>query len=73
MNIGLMSTVLSISKTLVASKKCLGIPFKAFPLSMPCRLFAHGIPLTKTMIEDRVMLVLRLYDKIDPYKVGLIQ
>uniref|UniRef100_A0AA82N8I4 Acyl carrier protein n=1 Tax=Schistosoma mansoni TaxID=6183 RepID=A0AA82N8I4_SCHMA len=84
MNISLMSTVLcgfrraclianysAISKTLVASKKCLGIPFKAFPLSTPCRFFAHGIPLTKTMIEDRVMLVLRLYDKIDPYKIAL--
>ncbi|VDM31646.1 unnamed protein product [Hydatigera taeniaeformis] len=33
--------------------------------------FSHGPPLTKPMIEDRVMLVLQLYDKIDPNKLTL--
>ncbi|RTG89578.1 NADH dehydrogenase (ubiquinone) 1 alpha/beta subcomplex 1 [Schistosoma bovis] len=84
MNISFMSAVLcgfrraclianysTISKTFVASTKCLVTPFKTFSLPIPCRFYGHGVPLTKTMIEDRVMLVLRLYDKIDPYKITL--
>ncbi|CAH8641780.1 unnamed protein product [Dicrocoelium dendriticum] len=39
--------------------------------SMPQRSLAHGPPMTKPMIEDRVMLVLRLYDKINPDKLTL--
>ncbi|EUB57600.1 Acyl carrier protein [Echinococcus granulosus] len=35
------------------------------------RSFSHGPPLSKPMIEDRVMLVLQLYDKIDPNKLTL--
>ncbi|VDL93610.1 unnamed protein product [Schistocephalus solidus] len=35
------------------------------------RQFSHGPPLTKPMIEDRVLLVLRLYDKVDGEKLNL--
>uniref|UniRef100_A0A183AKG8 Acyl carrier protein n=1 Tax=Echinostoma caproni TaxID=27848 RepID=A0A183AKG8_9TREM len=35
------------------------------------RSYSHGPPVTKPMIEDRVMLVLRLYDKVDPNKLSL--
>ncbi|CDS43533.1 NADH dehydrogenase [Echinococcus multilocularis] len=39
--------------------------------SLQTRSFSHGPPLSKSMIEDRVMLVLQLYDKIDPNKLTL--
>ncbi|KAL5964243.1 Acyl carrier protein mitochondrial [Taenia solium] len=39
--------------------------------SLQTRSFSHGPPLSKPMIEDRVMLVLQLYDKIDPNKLTL--
>ncbi|VDN09867.1 unnamed protein product [Dibothriocephalus latus] len=45
-------------------------PFSKF-LVNPCRRFGHGPPLTKPMIEDRVLLILRLYDKIDAEKLNL--
>ncbi|KAA3671845.1 uncharacterized protein DEA37_0012723, partial [Paragonimus westermani] len=44
---------------------CLPDPFK---LPVSCRTYSHGPPMTKPMIEDRVMLVLRLYDKVNPEK-----
>jgi NADH dehydrogenase (ubiquinone) 1 alpha/beta subcomplex 1, acyl-carrier protein len=34
------------------------------------RAYSH-VPYTKDMIEQRVLLVLRLYDKIDPNKLTL--
>ncbi|VDD80641.1 unnamed protein product [Mesocestoides corti] len=40
-------------------------------LTFQIRRFGHGPPLSKPMIEDRVMLVLRLYDKVDPEKITL--
>ncbi|OON16469.1 acyl carrier protein, partial [Opisthorchis viverrini] len=36
---------------------------------VPRRSLGHGPPMTKPMIQDRVMLVLRLYDKVDPEKL----
>ncbi|KAM3184320.1 hypothetical protein ACTXT7_008601 [Hymenolepis weldensis] len=44
---------------------CFSVP------SLQKRSFSHGPPLNKPMIEDRVMLVLQLYDKIDPNKLTL--
>ncbi|BHF82518.1 NADH dehydrogenase 1, alpha/beta subcomplex subunit 1 ndufab1/ACP [Sparganum proliferum] len=44
--------------------------FPVVPVN-PCRRFSHGPPLTKPMIEDRVLLVLRLYDKVDGEKLNL--
>ncbi|KAF7231817.1 hypothetical protein EG68_11415 [Paragonimus skrjabini miyazakii] len=48
--------------------RCISGPFK-FPF--PYRTYSHGPPMTKPMIEDRVMLVLRLYDKVNPEKLTL--
>ncbi|VDO02365.1 unnamed protein product, partial [Rodentolepis nana] len=42
-----------------------------FVPSVQKRDFSHGPPLNKLMIEDRVMLVLQLYDKINPNKLTL--
>jgi NADH dehydrogenase (ubiquinone) 1 alpha/beta subcomplex 1 len=36
------------------------------------RMFSAKEPLTLKMIQERVILVLNLYDKIDPSKVGLL-
>lgn len=33
--------------------------------------WAHNQPLTYDFVRERIMLVLRLYDKVDPYKVTL--
>ncbi|VEL39738.1 unnamed protein product [Protopolystoma xenopodis] len=41
-----------------------------FPVSA-ARHFSHGPPLNREIIEGRVMLVLQLYDKIDPEKLTL--
>jgi len=38
-------------------------------ISQPSRCFAYKPPLTKKLIEERVNLVLKLYDKIDPEKM----
>lgn len=35
----------------------------------PCRLYSDAPPLTLEGIKDRVLYVLKLYDKIDPEKV----
>ncbi|XP_073983966.1 NADH dehydrogenase (ubiquinone) acyl carrier protein isoform X1 [Rhodnius prolixus] len=35
------------------------------------RLYSHGEPLTLDLIRDRVLLVLKLYDKVDPDKLTL--
>ncbi|CAH1404610.1 unnamed protein product [Nezara viridula] len=35
------------------------------------RLFSHGPPLTLDLIKERVILVLKLYDKVDPEKLTL--
>ncbi|VDN98897.1 unnamed protein product, partial [Rodentolepis nana] len=42
-----------------------------FVPSVQKRDFSHGPPLNKPMIEDRVMLVLQLYDKLNPNKLTL--
>ncbi|XP_054849548.1 acyl carrier protein, mitochondrial [Eublepharis macularius] len=43
-----------------------GGPSRALP---PCRRFAHLPPLTLGGIQERVLYVLKLYDKVDPEKL----
>lgn len=38
-------------------------------VTQPCRLYSDAPPLTLEGIKDRVLYVLKLYDKIDPEKV----
>lgn len=38
-------------------------------VTQPCRLYSDAPPLTLEGIKDRVLYVLKLYDKIDPQKV----
>merc|ERR1712063_73677 len=38
---------------------------------LPARTFSDKPPMTKKSIEERVLLVLRLYDKVDPAKLSL--
>eukprot|EP00745_Piridium_sociabile_P012912 TRINITY_DN19512_c0_g1_i1.p1 TRINITY_DN19512_c0_g1~~TRINITY_DN19512_c0_g1_i1.p1 ORF type:complete len:168 (+),score=30.07 TRINITY_DN19512_c0_g1_i1:49-504(+) len=40
-------------------------------LQQPTRLFSSKPPLTLDMLQKRVLLVLRLYDKIDPERLSL--
>ncbi|TNN15068.1 Acyl carrier protein [Schistosoma japonicum] len=65
----LVSNLSTISRTFIATRKSVFTPFKAYSLIVPSRFLAHGVQLTKPMIEDRVMLVLKLYDKVDPDKL----
>nr|CAH8862245.1 unnamed protein product [Trichobilharzia regenti] len=53
------------------SYKNLGRQQATFRYNIPCRYYGHDVPITKPMIEDRVMLVLRLYDKVDPNKLTM--
>ncbi|KAL1132339.1 hypothetical protein AAG570_010295 [Ranatra chinensis] len=41
------------------------------PLKLCTRLYSSGEPLTLDLIRDRVLLVLKLYDKIEPNKLTL--
>ncbi|KAK4468137.1 hypothetical protein MN116_008303 [Schistosoma mekongi] len=65
----LVSNLSTIPRTFITTRKSVITPFKTFSPIVPSRFLAHGVQLTKPMIEDRVMLVLRLYDKVDPDKV----
>lgn len=38
-------------------------------VTQPCRLYSDAPSLTLEGIKDRVLYVLKLYDKIDPEKV----
>ncbi|NXL42554.1 ACPM protein, partial [Podilymbus podiceps] len=51
--------------TLPAAAVLLQVPRAAWP---PCRRFSELPPLTLADIKDRVLYVLKLYDKIDPEK-----
>lgn len=43
----------------------------AINIWMQSRRYAHKLPLTYDFIRERILLVLRLYDKIDPEKLTL--
>ncbi|XP_014280214.1 acyl carrier protein, mitochondrial isoform X2 [Halyomorpha halys] len=45
------------------------IPIKSNVINW--RLFSHGPPLTLDLIKERVLLVLKLYDKVNPEKLTL--
>ncbi|KAM6244755.1 acyl carrier protein, mitochondrial [Spheniscus humboldti] len=51
---------------LPAAARLLRVPRAAWP---PCRRFSDLPPLTLADIKDRVLYVLKLYDKIDPEKL----
>merc|ERR1711951_67701 len=77
-----LATTSATSSRLVKSSKTSSsalIPSSQSKLLNPCRTantlqvrqYGHDIPMSLQLINDRVFLVLRLYDKINPEKVAL--
>ncbi|ELK12101.1 acyl carrier protein, mitochondrial [Pteropus alecto] len=49
----------------------LSVPQVPGRVTQPCRLYSDAPPLTLEGIKDRVLYVLKLYDKIDPEKLSV--
>ncbi|EPB65376.1 hypothetical protein ANCCEY_15561, partial [Ancylostoma ceylanicum] len=63
-----LTTVISYAQAdLPYLKACLD----AISLSSDFAIWLLGAPLTKKTLEDRIILVLSLYDKIDPKKLTM--
>merc|ERR1711936_1472905 len=78
---GLATTSASSSRLVKSSKTSSSaiLPSCQYKLLNPCgtanilqvRQYSHDIPMSLQLINDRIFLVLRLYDKINPEKVSL--
>lgn len=76
-NIGVKTTACSYVKTRDYKWHAPSRPFSAFTFSRPLcpstgnKRFYSDDPLTLELVRERVLLVLRLYDKVDPEKLTL--
>ncbi|XP_075220276.1 NADH dehydrogenase (ubiquinone) acyl carrier protein isoform X2 [Lycorma delicatula] len=76
-NRNILRTNICKASVLAVSQKCIhsrlipctsSIPSQSLN-STPNRCYSHGPPLDLEMIRDRVLLVLKLYDKVNPEKL----
>merc|ERR1711994_20432 len=61
----------SSSALIPSSQSMLLNPCRTTTNTLQVRQYGHDIPMSLQLINDRVFLVLRLYDKINPEKVAL--